>query len=222
MKKYIVITGLTLMTMLALGGIIYAACGEGASGQGAAGESAGAAAGQGVTGDFTNSGVTIEQGGASHGLSTGGTAGQGVSGESVSGTVSGTQRTGAESAFGASSAGVGTPSTGKSRHGLDQEADVSRNQGRLNINTASVSQLRMVPGINRSLAESIVQYRESNGPFSSLTELTNISGVDPVKLNEVRYYLKVTGMNDLNPDSITIQPQQGRSPFPQYAPPKVK
>jgi len=50
-------------------------------------------------------------------------------------------------------------------------------QGRININTASRSELTDLPGIGSSLSERIVAYRESNGPFQRIEELRNVSGI---------------------------------------------
>ena len=51
------------------------------------------------------------------------------------------------------------------------------NDGRVNINTATADELQTLPGIGASKAESIVGYREQNGPFTSVEELKNISGI---------------------------------------------
>lgn len=48
--------------------------------------------------------------------------------------------------------------------------------GQVNINTATVSELTMLPGIGKSKAEAIVQYRKTT-PFKSAQELTKIKGI---------------------------------------------
>ena len=47
----------------------------------------------------------------------------------------------------------------------------------ININTASASDFDKLPGIGASKAESIVQYREKNGPFEKIEDLKEISGI---------------------------------------------
>ncbi len=61
----------------------------------------------------------------------------------------------------------------------------------LNVNTASYDELITVPGIGPTLARRIVTYRTENGPFRSLGELLNVSGIGNSTLNELKHYLRV-------------------------------
>lgn len=47
----------------------------------------------------------------------------------------------------------------------------------VNINTATQAQLQKLPGIGEVLAEAIIEYREANGPFESIEELTEVNGI---------------------------------------------
>lgn len=47
----------------------------------------------------------------------------------------------------------------------------------ININTASAEELMSLNGIGEKKALTIVEYRETNGPFNSIEELTNVSGI---------------------------------------------
>jgi len=50
--------------------------------------------------------------------------------------------------------------------------------GPVNINTADVSTLtKEMQGIGKTRAEAIVAYREKNGPFKSIDELTQVDGI---------------------------------------------
>jgi competence protein ComEA len=49
---------------------------------------------------------------------------------------------------------------------------------KVDINTATRAQLRLVPGVDASLADAIIKYRETFGGFVSLTELKSAMGLD--------------------------------------------
>jgi len=59
-------------------------------------------------------------------------------------------------------------------------------EAKLNVNTASAEALSRLPGIGATLAARIVAYRETHGPFSSVDDLTAVSGVGEGKLDEIR------------------------------------
>lgn len=62
---------------------------------------------------------------------------------------------------------------------------------RININTASVSELDLLPGVGRTLAERIVQDRAANGPFRSLDDLDRVPGFGSKKIAQLQPYAKV-------------------------------
>jgi len=59
----------------------------------------------------------------------------------------------------------------------------------INVNTADLYDLQRLPGIGEKRARDIVAYREENGPFQTLDELTNVSGIGPVILENLREYV---------------------------------
>ena len=58
--------------------------------------------------------------------------------------------------------------------------------GMVNINTASASELEKLPGIGPALAQRIVEYRDSHGPFASVDALTDVPGIGKAKLEGLR------------------------------------
>jgi competence protein ComEA len=49
----------------------------------------------------------------------------------------------------------------------------------LNINTASTTDLDGLPGIGQSIAQRIVEYRTTNGPFQAVDDLQKVKGIGP-------------------------------------------
>lgn len=58
--------------------------------------------------------------------------------------------------------------------------------GLVNINTADAGQLDTLPGIGPALAQRIIQYRETNGPFYSVEDIKNVSGIGDKKYEELK------------------------------------
>lgn len=59
----------------------------------------------------------------------------------------------------------------------DNVSQVATADTLLNINTASLEQLMALPGIGKSKAAAIISYRESQGPFDSVDDLTSVKGI---------------------------------------------
>ena len=63
--------------------------------------------------------------------------------------------------------------------------------GLVNINTADVKELAALPGIGETLAERIVEYRNRNGAFMSIYDITAVSGIGDAKLEAMKEYITV-------------------------------
>ena len=63
--------------------------------------------------------------------------------------------------------------------------------GKLDLNLASKEDLMTVPGIGDATATLILNYRESHGPFTSIEELTNISGIGEKKVEALSDFVTV-------------------------------
>lgn len=63
----------------------------------------------------------------------------------------------------------------------------------LDINTATVQELILLPGIGEKLAANIIAYRNENGPFETLADLTKVDGVGEKKLEAILDYITIGG-----------------------------
>lgn len=63
----------------------------------------------------------------------------------------------------------------------------------LDINTAEAADFEALPGIGQVLAQRIVDYRDANGPFSSVADLVNVEGIGEKKLTALLDYITVGG-----------------------------
>ena len=57
---------------------------------------------------------------------------------------------------------------------------------RININRANKSQLESLPGVGAVKAQSILAYREKNGPFQSIDDIVKVSGIGDKTLEGLR------------------------------------
>ncbi|XP_043575130.1 endonuclease/exonuclease/phosphatase family domain-containing protein 1 isoform X2 [Chiloscyllium plagiosum] len=71
------------------------------------------------------------------------------------------------------------------------------NQERLNINTATEEELMTLPGVNRMVAQNIVEYRECIGGFKKVEDLALVSGIGAARLEQVKLEICVTNSKSI-------------------------
>jgi len=59
----------------------------------------------------------------------------------------------------------------------------------ININSADISKLMLLPGIGEKTAEAIIYYRKKHIKFSSLKEILNVKGIGIKKLNKIKMFI---------------------------------
>lgn len=63
--------------------------------------------------------------------------------------------------------------------------------GRVDINSASQSELESLPGIGPVTAKKIIDYRQTQGPFTSIEDIQKVSGIGPVTFEGLKDLITV-------------------------------
>lgn len=90
---------------------------------------------------------------------------------------------------------------------LDEVVEYCVNQVGVELNTASVQLLSYVSGIGKSLAESIVAYRNQHGAFRSREELKKVPGMGEKRFEQCAGFLRIRDAE--NPlDATAVHPER--------------
>jgi len=68
----------------------------------------------------------------------------------------------------------------------DTVVESSAPAGPVDVNTATVDQLDVLPGVGPTTAAAIVAYRDQHGPFQTVDQLGEVRGIGPSKLDAIR------------------------------------
>ena len=82
-------------------------------------------------------------------------------------------------------------STGQSEAASSAPAASALSEEKVNINTVSKEELIGLNGIGEVLADRIIEYREANGGYKDVRELTNVKGIGEKLLEKLLPYVTV-------------------------------
>jgi len=85
-------------------------------------------------------------------------------------------------------------SIGATAFAADQAAPSA---GVVNINTASIAQLSLLPRVGAKAAQRIVDYRTAHGPFAKATDLMQVKGFGQKSFDRLNPYIAVDGKTTL-------------------------
>ena len=85
-------------------------------------------------------------------------------------------------------------SIGATAFAADQAAPST---GVVNINTASVAQLSLLPRVGAKAAQRVVDYRTQNGPFRKATDLMQVKGFGDKTFERLSSYITLDGKTTL-------------------------
>lgn len=72
-----------------------------------------------------------------------------------------------------------------------QSIDKNKETGKININTATVSELDTLPGIGIATANDIIAYREANGKFKSIEDIMKVPRIKESRFNNIKDFITV-------------------------------
>jgi competence protein ComEA len=67
----------------------------------------------------------------------------------------------------------------------------------VNVNTATVQELQLLPRVGPALAQRIVDFRTANGPFKAPEELARVKGIGEKSFTRLAPYVSVSGATTL-------------------------
>ena len=62
----------------------------------------------------------------------------------------------------------------------------SKENEKININTAEQSELEEIPGVGEATAQKIIEYRKVNGKFKTIEDIKNVSGIGDSKFENMK------------------------------------
>lgn len=73
----------------------------------------------------------------------------------------------------------------------EPSVEVSQQEEKVNLNTASAQELDSLPGIGKAIAQAIVEYREQKGVFQTIQQVMEVEGIGEKTFEAIRDLITV-------------------------------
>ena len=80
-------------------------------------------------------------------------------------------------------------STAKEKSAVENKAKMTQGK-KVDVNTADAATLESLSGIGEAKAKAIIEYREKNGKFKNLDDLSNVPGIGDATLEKVKSHVR--------------------------------
>lgn len=88
-----------------------------------------------------------------------------------------------------------TTNTNTEQYINNQNQEISKKESKttkkVNINSATQTELETLPGIGTSTANKIIKHRTENGKFKTIEDIKNVSGIGEAKFNNIKDLISV-------------------------------
>lgn len=81
--------------------------------------------------------------------------------------------------------------TNSSGISINGEKSEEKETSKININTATQTQLESLPGVGPSTAQKILAYRKEKGKFSKIEDIKQVKGIGEAKFEKIKEYITV-------------------------------
>lgn len=71
------------------------------------------------------------------------------------------------------------------RNGDSEHKKQDVRQSRINVNSGNVAELILLPGIGKTIAQDIIDYRVEKGPFKNIEDLGKVRGAGTLKTSKI-------------------------------------
>ena len=89
---------------------------------------------------------------------------------------------------------LSTPSTTYSTTASQStSSSATQTDGKININTADIFALMILPGIGETYAQRIIDYRTANGPFQDISDIKNVEGIGEKRYEGIKDLITTGG-----------------------------